>query len=390
MRHTTDMNPVDETLSVPVDSERGPLAGLRVVELANAGPSGYAAMVLSDLGADVVCVQRPGVPRSADDQIRRGRTIVAADLSDPTSVADVLDLIARADVLVEGFRPGVAERLGLGPDIALARNSRLIYARVTGWGQYGPRSAHAGHDINFLAPTGILHAMGRPDDRPIPPLNLIGGFAGGSMYLAVGILSALWERTVSGRGQVLDVAAADGAALLAQFNWSMRGSGAWSDRRGENLVDGSCPYLDTYECADGRYMAVGAFEQKFYARMLEVLGLDEITVPDRGDRENWPALRDILAARFRTRTRDEWSEMFDTVDACVTPVLTFGEAPGDPHFTARGTFAEIDGVVQPLPATRFSRTPAPTPSAPPHSTVTPQQVWRQHDSARSEPREEHS
>ncbi|MGN5236872.1 CaiB/BaiF CoA transferase family protein [Rhodococcus sp. SJ-3] len=367
---------------------RGPLSGLRVVELANAGPSGYAAMVLSDLGADVVCVQRPGLPPSADDQIRRGRTIVAADLSDPDSVTDVLDLIARADVLVEGFRPGVAERLGLGPDVALVRNPQLIYARVTGWGQYGPRSAHAGHDINFLAPTGILHAMGRPDDRPIPPLNLIGGFAGGSMFLVVGILSALWERAASGRGQVLDVAAADGAALLAQFNWSMRGSGAWSDNRGENLVDGSCPYLDTYECADGRYMAVGAFEKKFYARMLDVLGLDEATVPDRGDRENWPALRDVLASRFRTRTRDEWTEVFDVVDACVTPVLTFSEAPGDHHFTARGSFSEVDGVIQPLPATRFSRTPAPTPSAPPRTAVTPRQVWCEHDPEQSESRED--
>lgn len=345
-------------------------------------------MVLSDLGADVVCVQRPGLPRSADDQIRRGRTIVAADLSDPESVTDVLDLIARADVLVEGFRPGVAERLGLGPDVVLVRNPQLVYARVTGWGQHGPRSAHAGHDINFLAPTGILQAIGRPDDRPIPPLNLVAGFAGGSMFLAVGILSALWERATSGRGQVLDVAAADGAALLAQFNWSLRGSGGWSDKRGENLVDGSCPYLDTYKCSDGRYMAVGAFEQKFYSRMLDVLGLDEATVPDRGLRENWPDLRDIIAARFRTRTRAEWTKLFDTVDACVTPVLTFSEAPSDPHFTARGTFAEIDGVIQPLPATRFSRTPASTPSAPPRTAVTPRQVWCAHDPEQSESRED--
>ncbi|MEE2030887.1 CaiB/BaiF CoA-transferase family protein [Rhodococcus sp. CC-R104] len=365
------------------------MAGLRVVELVNAGPSGYAAMVLSDLGAEVVCVQRPGLPRSADDQIRRGRTLVAADLSDPDSVAEVLDLIARADVLVEGFRPGVAERLGLGPDDCLARNPRLVYARVTGWGQYGPRSGQAGHDINFLAPTGILHAMGRPNDRPVPPLNLIGGFAGGSMFLVVGILSALWERAASGRGQVVDVAAADGAALLAQFNWSLRGSGAWSDRRGENLVDGSCPYLDTYECADGRYMAVGAFEKKFYGRTLDALGLDEAAVPDRGDRENWPALREILAARFRTRTRDEWAEIFDTVDACVTPVLTFGEAPADPHFIARNTFAELDEVVQPLPAARFSRTPAPTPSAPPRISVAPRHMWREHDTARSDSGEEY-
>ena len=373
----------------PAETERGPLAGLRVVELSNAGPSGYAAMVLADLGADVVCVQKPDLPPGADDQVRRGRRLIAADLNDSESVADVLDLIACADVLVEGFRPGVAERLGLGPDVGLARNPRLVYARVTGWGQYGPRAAQAGHDINFLAPTGILHAMGRPDDRPIPPLNLIAGFAGGSMFLAVGILSALWERAVSGRGQVIDVAAADGAALLAQFNWSLRGNGAWSDNRGENVVDGSCPYLDTYECADGRYMAVGAFEKKFYERMLDALELHEAMVPDRDDRGNWPALRDTLAARFRTRTRDEWSKVFGAVDACVTPVLTFSEAPSDPHFAARGTFAEIDGVVQPLPATRFSRTPAATPSAPPQAPVTPRQVWRNHDPARSEHREEH-
>ncbi|MDV7352788.1 CaiB/BaiF CoA-transferase family protein [Rhodococcus oxybenzonivorans] len=354
----------------------GPLSGLRVVELSNAGPSGHAAMILADLGADVVCVQRPGTPPRADDQIRRGRTIVTADLRDPDASADVLDLISRADILVEGFRPGVVERLGLGPDTALARNPRLVYARVTGWGQEGPRAQQAGHDINFLAPTGILHAMGRPDDRPIPPLNLVAGFAGGSMFLVVGVLAALWERTTSGRGQVVDAAAADGAALLAQLNWSMRAHGQWSDTRGENLVDGSCPYLDTYECADGRYMAVGAFEEQFYTRMLDVLGLDAARVPDRRDRAHWPALREVLAAEFRTRSRAQWADVFDAVDACVTPVLDFSEAPRDAHFVERGTFAEIDGVVQPAPSPRFSRTPTATPSAPPRSPLTPRQVWR--------------
>ncbi|WP_019546627.1 CaiB/BaiF CoA transferase family protein [Streptomyces sulphureus] len=367
----------------------GPLAGLRVVELANIGPSAHAALLLADLGADVVRVRRPGDLAAEEpprDQLYRGRRVVEADLKQPSGVAVVRDLLVRADVLVEGYRPGVAERMGLGPGPALEANPRLVYARVTGWGQDGPRAGQAGHDINFIAPTGILHAVGRPDDRPVPPLNLIGGFGGGSMFLVAGVLAALWERQSSGHGQVVDASMAEGASVLAQHSWSLRASGGWSDERGSNLVDGSCPFMDTYLCADGRYMAVGAFEPQFFARLLDTLQLDAASVPGQQDRARWPELREALAERFATQTRDTWAKVFSEVDACVTPVLSFSEAPEDPQLRSRGAFAEIDGVVQPLPAPRFSRTPAPRPKPPARRPTPAEELWRTEQASDAGPR----
>ncbi len=355
----------------------GPLAGVRVLELAGLGPAPHAAMILADLGADVVRVDRP-VPAfgmvpdgAAADWLQRGRRSVVLDLKSPADHEKLMQLVTVADVLLEGYRPGVTERLGLGPDACHAVNPGLVYARMTGWGQDGPLALLAGHDLNYISLTGALFAMGRPGERPAPPLNLVGDFGGGSMLVLVGILSALIERGRSGQGQVVDAAMTDGAALLAQMIWAMRGAGAWSDQRGGNLLDGGCPYYDTYECSDGRYVAVGALEPAFYATFLAGLGLDAAELADleaaghRMDPASWPALRATFTATFRTRTRDEWAEVFAGTDACVTPVLTFAEAPGHPHLAARGTLTELGGVTQPAPAPRFSRTPADTPTPPP-------------------------
>jgi alpha-methylacyl-CoA racemase len=357
----------------------GPLAGLRVIELAGIGPAPHAAMVLSDLGGDVVRVERPGGrsallgPPAATDALLRGRRRVVADLQTEAGRALVLDLAAHADVLLEGMRPGVAERLGVGPDTCLARNPRLVYGRMTGWGQDGPRSAEVGHDINYIGLTGALHAIGRPDAPPPPPLNLVGDFGGGSMLLLVGILAALWERDRSGRGQVIDAAMVDGTALLTQMTLALRGVGAWTDDRAGNLLDGGAPFYDTYPCADGRYVAVGALEPQFFAALLDGLGLDPATVGDQYDRTGWPAMRHAFRARFATRTRDEWAAHFAGSDACVTPVLSFAEALTDPHLTARGTYVDMDGIRQAAPAPRFSRTPPrPRPIAP--DTTDPQRI----------------
>ncbi|MEE2059247.1 CaiB/BaiF CoA transferase family protein [Rhodococcus artemisiae] len=357
----------------------GPLAGIRVLELAGMGPGPHGAMLLADLGADVVRVQRPGalpVDDRPTDQQLRGRTIVEADLKDPDDIATVLDLVERADILVEGFRPGVTERLGLGPDDAFARNPRLVYARVTGWGQTGPRALEAGHDLNYISLTGLLHAVGRAGERPVPPLNLFGDFGGGSMFLVVGVLAALVERQSSGRGQVIDAAMVNGAPLLGHLLWSMRGAGKWSDERGTNIFDGSAPFYDTYECADGRYVAVGALEPQFYAEMLRILDLDADELGPQRDPAGWPGMRKAFTDVFLGRTRDEWAAAFEGVDACVTPVLDFEEASSDPHLIEREVFAEIDGVVQPAPAPAFSRTPAARPLAPPRVPVAPEQIWR--------------
>jgi alpha-methylacyl-CoA racemase len=358
-------------------SGAGTLAALRVLELGAIGPSAHAAMLLADMGADVVRVQRPGsIDTSASDQLLRGRSLVEADLKSAPGIDTVRSLAERADVVVEGFRPGVAERLGLGPEPILALNRRAIYARVTGWGQTGPYADKAGHDINFLAPTGILHAMGRADSRPVPPLNLVAGFGAGSMFLVTGILAALWERQSSGVGQVVDVAMADGAALLAQQSWSMRAFGGWSDERGRNLVDGSCPFWDTYDTSDGKYMAVGAFEPVFYARLLEALELDPTALPTQQDRQRWPELRTVIAERFASETRAHWTTLFGDIDACVTPVSSFAEAPNDPHFRTRGTFTVLDDVVQPGPVPLFSRTPSPPPSPPPRLAAVSASLWQ--------------
>jgi alpha-methylacyl-CoA racemase len=347
----------------------GPLSGLRVVELAGLGPAPHAAMVLADLGADVVRVERPASPRAASprtrDQMLRGRRTVAADLKDAADRDGVLALADHADVLLEGFRPGVAERLGVGPQDCLARNPRLVYGRMTGWGQDGPLAPRAGHDINYLSLTGALHAIGRPGEPPVPPLNLVGDFGGGSMFLVTGVLAALWERTRSGRGQVVDAAMTDGISVLLQMTWSFRGMGVWSDERGANLLDGGAPFYDTYECADGRFVAVGAIEPQFYAALLAGLGLTVAGLPSRDDRAAWPELRRRLAAAFASRPRDAWAEVFAATDACVTPVLRFDEVAAHPHNAHRRTITDLDGVPQPAPAPRFSRTPPGTPAAPP-------------------------
>jgi len=349
-------------------SNAGPLAGLRVLELAGIGPGPHAAMVLADLGAEVVRVERPGPPAGLGpgDLTLRGRRWVRADLKHPDGLEVVLRLVEAADVLVEGFRPGVAERLGVGPAQCLARNPRLVYGRMTGWGQTGPRATQAGHDLNYLSLTGALAAMGRPGAAPAPPLNLVADYGGGSMLLLVGVLAALVEREHSGRGQVIDAAMVDGVSLLSQLMWSMRSVSAWSDERGANLLDGGAPFYDCYTCSDGRFVAVAALEPAFYAQLLSGLGLDPTSLPAQYDTSGWPRLRRRLAEVIGGRTRDEWATIFDGTDACVTPVLTWEEARADEHLQHRGTLVERDAAVQAAPAPRFSRSVGELPS-PPHA-----------------------
>lgn len=348
----------------------GPLTGLRVVELAGIGPGPHAAMLLADLGADVVRVERPAgglqvLASGVQDWLLRGRRSVAANLKDPAGRETVLRLVERADVLLEGFRPGVTERLGVGPDDCLARNPRLVYARMTGWGQDGPLAQRAGHDINYISLTGALHAVRTAGGRPVPPLNLVGDFGGGSLFVVVGILAALWEREKSGQGQVVDAAMVDGTSVLLQMVWALRAQGAWSDEPAANLLDTGAPFYDTYACADGRYVAVGALEPQFYTQLLEGLGLAGEDLPAQMDRDGWPVLRARFAEVFATRTRDEWVKIFAGTDACVTPVLSFAEVPEHPHLVARNTLVHIDDVIQAAPAPRFSRTVPDLPTAPP-------------------------
>jgi alpha-methylacyl-CoA racemase len=343
----------------------GPLTGLRVVELAGIGPGPHAAMILGDLGADVVRIERPSAAGGvARDAMLRNRRFVTADLKSDEGCELVLRLVAKADVLIEGYRPGVTERLGLGPEDCAKVNDRLVYARMTGWGQTGPRSQQAGHDINYISLNGVLHSIGRPGERPVPPLNLVGDFGGGSMFLLVGILAALWERQNSGKGQVIDAAMIDGSSVLVQMMWAMRAAGMWSDERGTNMLDGGAPYYDTYECSDGRYVAVGAIEPQFYAALLAGLGLDTADLPEQNDRSRWPELRARLTEVFGSRDRNHWAKVFADSDACVTPVLAFGEVETEPHVTERNTFYQTNGGLQPLPAPRFSRTVPRQPRAP--------------------------
>ena len=339
----------------------GPLAGVRVVELAGIGPGPFAAMLLADLGADVVRVDRPGANvlgvDPAQDPMNRNKRSVLVDLKAEDGPAFVLDLAARADILLEGYRPGVAERLGIGPEACLARNPALVYGRMTGWGQDGPLAASAGHDIGYIATAGVLGMVGQAGGPPAIPVNLLGDFAGGSMYLVAGVLAALHHARATGTGQVVDAAIVDGAAHLTAMVWSMLGAGMWQDRRGVNLLDGGCPYYATYETADGGWMAVGALEPQFYAEFARLLGLGP-DAPDRGDFSRWGELRSLIAARFKARTRAEWTAVFEGTDACVAPVLSMREATAHPHLAARGTFAAPGGLVQPAPAPRFSATPA--------------------------------
>jgi alpha-methylacyl-CoA racemase len=335
----------------------GPLQGIRVVELAGIGPAPYACMLLADLGAEVLRVDRPvpGFSVAGHDVTARGRQSVAVDLKHPAAAEVVLRLVERADVLVEGLRPGVAERLGVGPDACAARNPRLVYGRMTGWGQDGPLAPRVGHDINYAAITGALGAIGEPGRKPVPPLNLVADFGGGSMFLVTGILAALLERTTSGRGQVVDAAMVDGVTSLLAMTYGFRASGGWTDERGANLLDGGAPFYDTYACSDGEHVAIGALEPQFWALVVQTLGLQDL--PEQYDRSGWPVLRARLTEVFATRTRDEWAAVFDGLDACVSPVLRLGEAPAHPHLAARQAVVEVEGVLQPATAPRFSRTP---------------------------------
>lgn len=343
----------------------GPLKGLRILEFAGIGPGPFCAMLLADLGAEVVRLDRKeGPPGTRQDFVTRGRRSLALDLKSPAAIAAVLRLVEGADALIEGFRPGVMERLGLGPDACLARNPRLVYGRMTGWGQDGPLAQAAGHDINYIALTGALWSIGRAGERPVPPLNLVGDYGGGGMLLALGILAALLEAKGSGRGQVVDAAMVDGAALLMAPLYAMLARGRWRNERGANMLDGAAPWYDTYECADGRYLAVGPIEPQFFDLMIAKLGLDPARFAGRMEPANWPALKAELAAVFRSRTRDDWAALFEGTDACVAPVLDLHEAPAHPHNKARGTFQQREGAVQPAPAPRFSRTPA-EPGLPP-------------------------
>ncbi|MFD6855823.1 CaiB/BaiF CoA transferase family protein [Rhodococcus sp. NPDC060086] len=346
--------------------KKGPLASIRVVEFKGLGPGPHAATLLADLGADVVTVQRPGQipPEGARDPIQRNRRIIEADLKNPDDIEKVLSLLERADVLIEGFRPGVTERMGLGPDVVLERNPRIVYGRMTGWGQEGPLANAAGHDINYISLTGVLHAIGREGERPVPPLNMVGDFGGGSMFLIFGILSALVERGVSGKGQVVDAAMVDGALALSHMMWAFRGRGAWSDERGVNMLDTGAPYYEVYETKDGKYMAVGSIEPQFYALLLKGLDLDAAELPAQNDRASWPEMKKLFTEKFLSKTRDEWSAIFLGTDACVSPVLTFAEAPENEHIASRGSLIELEGITQHAPAPRFSRTPAGEPAAP--------------------------
>jgi alpha-methylacyl-CoA racemase len=344
----------------------GPLNGLRVVELAGIGPGPHAAMILGDLGADVVRIERPsGKGAPPKDSLLRNRRSVTADLKSEEGRALVLKLIANADVLIEGFRPGVTERLGLGPEDCAKVNERLIYGRMTGWGQTGPRSQQAGHDINYISLNGLLHAVGRKGEKPVPPLNLAGDFGGGSMFLLVGILSALFERQTSGKGQVIDAAMIDGSSVLVQMMWSFRAAGLWSDERGVNMLDTGAPYYDTYETADGKYISVGAIEPQFYAELLDKLGLADADLPAQNDMARWPELRAAFTETIATHDRDHWTKVFATSDACVAPVLAFNEVLDEPHVAERDTFYDsgTDGL-QPRPAPRFSRSTPDTPTPP--------------------------
>ena len=343
----------------------GPLAGIRLIEISGIGPGPYCAMVLADMGAEVVQVVRPGPPplgmggsRPELDLLSRGRLSVGMDLKRPEGVAALLRLVESADGLFEGFRPGVMERLGLGPDVCLARNPRLVYGRMTGFGQQGPLAQAAGHDINYIALAGALAHIGREGQAPTPPLNLVGDFGGGGLLLAFGMVCALLERVRSGKGQVVDAAMVDGAAALMTVFHAAQQSGFWSDAPGTNLLDTGAPFYDVYETADGKHVAIGAIEPQFYAKLLELTGLASEALPGQLDRAQWPRLRERLTAVFRTRTRDAWCALLEGSDACFAPVLTMAEAREHPANRARGVFVDVAGVAQPAPAPRFSRTPA--------------------------------
>jgi alpha-methylacyl-CoA racemase len=348
----------------------GPLSGIRIVEIAGIGPGPFAAMLLADMGADVIRVDRAQAVRGGPydqpswDLLNRGRRSIGVDLKNPEGVETVLRLVEQADALIEGFRPGVAERLGIGPDDCLARNPRIVFGRMTGWGQEGPYAPTAGHDINYIALAGALDPIGRAGQAPVPPLNLVGDFGGGAMFLAFGVVCAILEAARSGQGQVVDAAMVDGAAVLTTMFHAMRGIGMWSDDRGTNLLDTGAHFYDVYECSDGKFVSIGSIEPQFYAELRRLAGLDGPEWDAQMDRAQWPALKEKLAAVIATKSRDEWCALMEGTDVCFAPVLGLGEAPSHPHNVARGTFVEVAGTVQPAPAPRFSRT-TPEISGPP-------------------------
>ncbi|HPI49909.1 MAG TPA: CaiB/BaiF CoA-transferase family protein [Hyphomonadaceae bacterium] len=334
---------------------QGPLVGVKVVEFAGIGPGPFCGMLLADMGADVVRIDR-AEGRGFPDLANRGKRSIALDLKKAEGVEAALSLIDQADALLEGFRPGVMERLGVGPDVALKRNPKLVYGRMTGWGQTGPWSSMAGHDIDYIALTGALHTMGRKGEPPAPPLNLVGDFGGGALYLAMGLLAGIIEARTSGKGQVVDCAMIDGAASLMTMFYGMKAAGMWSPERDSNLLDGGAHFYDTYECADGQWLAIGSIEPQFHALLVKGLGLPDDAFGSYMDRTKWPEFSRRLAEIVKTKSRDDWMKVFDGTDACVAPVLSMDEAPGHPHNAARSTFVEAFGMVQPGPAPRFSRT----------------------------------
>jgi alpha-methylacyl-CoA racemase len=351
----------------------GPLAGVKIIELAGIGPGPFCAMMLADMGADVIRVDRyqnamggdPAAPPA--DVLNRGRRSIAVDLKNPDGVETVLSLIESADALIEGFRPGVMERLGLGPDVALARNPKLVYGRMTGWGQEGPYAPTAGHDINYIALAGALEPIGRRGEGPVPPLNLVGDFGGGGMLLAYGLVCGILSARSTGEGQVVDAAMVDGAAVLMTMFHAFRAMGMWNDERGTNMLDSGAHFYDVYETADGKYVSIGSIEPQFYAELLRLTGLEDEELPWQHDRNEWPALKERFAEIFKAKTRDEWCELMEGTDVCFAPVLSMTEAPEHPHNVQRETFIEVAGVVQPAPAPRFSATPAATPNPPAHA-----------------------
>jgi alpha-methylacyl-CoA racemase len=356
----------------------GPLTGYKVIEIAGIGPGPFAAMMLADMGADVLRVDRAQAVTGGDssrpsmDLLNRGRRSVGVDLKQPDGAETVLRLVERADALVEGFRPGVAERLGIGPEPCLARNPRLVYGRMTGWGQEGPYAPTSGHDINYIALSGTLSMIGRKGDAPLPPINLVGDFGGGGMLMAFGVVCGLLEAQKSGEGQVVDAAMVDGAALLATMMYTFRGLGMWNEERGTNILDTGAWFYEVYETADGKHVAFGSLEPQFYAELIRITGLaDDVDgkgpLPPQMDRDTWPAMKERLAAVIRTKSRDEWCALMEGTDVCFAPVLGPAEAPGHPHNAHRSTFTEVAGVVQPAPAPRFSRTPGGIGMPPPHA-----------------------
>jgi alpha-methylacyl-CoA racemase len=344
---------------------QGPLSGLKIVEFAGIGPGPFCGMLLSDLGADVVRIDRKGAGRGAPSDITgRGRRSVALDLKNPAAIETCLKLMEEADGIIEGFRPGVMERLGLGPDVALKRNPRLVYGRMTGWGQFGPYAKAAGHDMNYIAITGALHAIGT-DEKPIPPLNLVGDFGGGALYLAFGLLAGVIHARASGQGQVIDCAMSDGAASLMAMFYGFKAAGIWQEKRRSNLLDGGAHFYDTYQCADGKWISIGSIEPQFYALLLEKTGITDPAFQAQMDRDAWPELTEKLAEVLLTKTQAEWCAIMDATDICFAPILDMDEAPKHPHNLARETFLTIEGVVQPAPAPRFSATPGKIQGPPP-------------------------